>query len=68
MLVLVLGRKLRGTRYQAIQTKGYGQIMKALNPITPEKVERSEMDVKIEYMPPVMSTSRPFQVSLYLYI
>lgn len=31
--------------------------------ITPEKVERSEMDVKIEYIPPVMSTPRPFQVS-----
>jgi phosphoinositide-3-kinase, regulatory subunit 4 len=34
--------------------------------ITPEKVERSEMDVKVEYMPSVISTSRPFQVSLCL--
>ena len=34
--------------------------------ITPEKVERSEMDVKVEYIPSVVSTSRPFQVSLYL--
>ena len=24
------------------------------------------MDVKVEYMPSVISTSRPFQVSLYL--
>lgn len=34
--------------------------------ITPEKVERSEMDVTVEYMPSVISTSRPFQVSLYI--
>ena len=33
--------------------------------ITPEKVEadRSETEVKIEYIPPVISTSRPFEVS-----
>lgn len=34
--------------------------------ITPEKVERNEMDVKVEYMPFMVSTSRPFQVSLCL--
>ena len=34
--------------------------------ITPEKVERSEMDVKVEYMPSVISTSRPFQVSSHI--
>ena len=34
--------------------------------ITPEKVETSEMDVKVEYMPSMISTSRPFQVSLCL--
>ena len=33
--------------------------------ITPEKVERSEMDVKVEYMPSVVSTSRPFHVSTF---
>ena len=32
----------------------------------PEKVERSEMDVMVEHPPSVISTSRPFQVSLYL--
>jgi phosphoinositide-3-kinase, regulatory subunit 4 len=32
--------------------------------ITPENVERSEMDVKVEYIPSVISTCRPFQVSL----
>ena len=34
--------------------------------ITSEKVERREMDVKVEYMPPMISTYRPFQVSLCL--
>jgi phosphoinositide-3-kinase, regulatory subunit 4 len=28
--------------------------------------ERSEMDVKVEYIPSMISTSRPFQVSLYI--
>ena len=32
--------------------------------IMPENVERSEMDVKIEYMRSLISTARPFQVSL----
>ena len=47
---------------RTIDWKGYGRIMKVLN--FTEKVERSEMDVKVEYMPSVISTSRPFQVFL----
>ena len=35
--------------------------------ITLENVERDEMDVKVDYMPAVISTSRPFQVSLILF-
>lgn len=36
--------------------------------ITPEKVGKSEMDVTVEYVPSVILTSRPFQVSFMFYI
>jgi len=35
--------------------------------ITPENVEKNEMDVKVEYMPAIVSTSRPFQVGFFFF-